>query len=81
MGIEDSARIIMVGALALLVMVFFLDAITPTLFNKLENSIAFPFGETTKTLVQLLSFVFAALLLLAAFKVTRPGEPQQRSLA
>ncbi len=79
-GIEYTARTLMVGGILLLVLVFFFDAITTQLFNKLENSIAFPFGDATKTFFQLLSFVFAALLLLAGFQLTR-RQPDQRQLA
>lgn len=80
MGIEDTARVLMVGAIGLLVLVFFLDAISTDLFGKLENSIAFPFGAATKTMFQLISFVFAALLLLAGFQLTR-RQPEERQLA
>lgn len=80
MGIEDTTRALMVGGISLLVLVFFFDAITPALFNKLENTIAFPFGSATKTLIQLVTFVFAALLLLAGFQLTRK-QPEQRQLA
>ncbi len=78
MGIEETTRVLMVGAISLMVLVFFLDAITTDLFNKLENSEAFPFGAATKTMFQLISFVFAALLLLAGFQLTRRQreEPQ-----
>ncbi len=79
-GIEDTARTLMVGGILLLVLVFFFDAITTQLFNKLENAEAFPFGDATKTFFQLLSFVFAALILLAGFQLTRRG-PDQRQLA
>ncbi len=80
MGIEDTGRTLMVGGIMLLVLVVFLDAITPTLFNLLENTIAFPFGSATKTFIQLISFVFAALVLLAGFQLTR-RQPEQRQIA
>ncbi len=76
MGIEDAGRTLMAGSILLLVLVFFLDAITTPLFQKLENSIAFPFGVPAKTLFQLVSFVFAALLLLAAFQLTKTSQSQ-----
>ncbi len=80
MGIEDTARMLMVGGIMLLVLVFFFDAITPQLFNKLENSIAFPFGSATKTFFQLITFVFTALLLLVGFRLTK-SQPDQRQIA
>lgn len=80
MGIEDTARMLMVGGIMLLVLVFFFDAITPELFNKLQNSETFAFGSATITFFQLITFVFTALLLLVGFRLTK-SRPDERQIA
>lgn len=66
-----------IGIMLLLVAVEMIDPLQIPLFGILENSTAFPYGDTTKILIQLVPLVLGIMLLYSAYRSFRePDVPQ-----
>lgn len=66
-----------IGVMLLLVAIEMIGPLQVPLFGTLENSTAFPYGDTTIVLVQLIPLVLGIMLLYSAYRSFRePDTPQ-----
>lgn len=63
-----------IALLLLFVAVAMIDPLQVPLFALLENSTAFPYGSTTKVMVQLISLVLAVLIIYSIYRSFREPE-------
>jgi len=64
-----------IGVMLLYVAVAMIGPMQTPLFGLLQNADAFPYGTTTRTLVQLVPLVLGVMLLYSAYRSFREPEP------
>ena len=66
-----------IGIMLLFVAIVMIDPIQVPLLGVLENSAAFPYGDTTIILIQLIPLVLGVMLLYSSYRSFRePDSPQ-----
>jgi len=67
-----------IGVLLLYIAIVIIQPLQDPLFGTLGNTEAFPYGSTTKILIQLVTLILAAMVLFSAYRSFR--EPEQPTI-